>query len=435
MRYATTSVLLVFLLGASTAAAQAEDEDDNEGQAPTEGSADGPPAGSSEDDSEDEEEGAGDLGQPSTLEEGDLEEQPEPEEEEEEAPAHAAAGAELPWRNTYFSWTHQVTFNSFIRDSQLTYDPLYVQSFAISPRWYVGPQSFFLVNQSLQIELTDSDGDALNRDPQVGDTLIDFRQIIPWEGFVFQLQPRVILPLSKASLAAQRYFSLGLGLQVIRVIPEINLTLAGLVRYGYWFAGSNVVQIGEPQPDRCSPPPTSPTGDLSSPPELGSVMCDQVGGASALQHSILSGMSATLTFGDVSISTSFFFWNGYGYELAPAYVQVDTREEPLMIADGSRSHWRNGTYFSLAVSHQTTSWLNLSLGIQNHHVLASAWNPDGSVRNPIFTPDTQVFLSATVQLDTVYEELFGVEEEELSPEERQRRLQGLASGPSVGGAF
>ena len=52
--------------------------------------------------------------------------------------------------------------------------------------------------------------------------------------------------------------------------------------------------------------------------------------------------------------------------------------------------------------------------------------------------DTQAFLSATFSVDGIYNELFGAHEEELTPEERQRRRQGLAQNDNsngLGGSF
>lgn len=350
--------------------------------------------------------------------------------ESEEAPA----AEELPWRNTFFTWTHGVTFNSFLRDAQLSYNPTYLQNFSLSPRWYVLPTSFFWANIGIQLEITDTDGAALNRDPQLSDAALEFRHMMPWEGFLFIGQMRLAFPTSKASLAAQRYVQAGLGMTIVRPIPEIGLTLAGLLSYRRWFAGSNVVQVGEPQPDRCFAPLPSSTGTLSA-PEVNTTTCDQLGTASAASDVFLGGIAATwVPFAGFNVALSTFLFTTYGFELAPAYVHVDTSEEPLLIEDGSPSHWNNFTFFSLSVGYQFLPWLNVSLGIQNSGFVASAFNPDGSIRNPLFTPDTQVFLSGTFQIDTIFNELMG-EGDDLSPEERQRRRQGLASGPSTEGTF
>lgn len=359
---------------------------------------------------------------------------------EEAAPAPAAGPEPLPWRNTFFTWGNGVTFNSFLRDAQLSYNPTYQQSFSLSPRWYLGPMTQLRANVTLQVEITDTDGNALNRDPQLFDPTMTLLHMVPWEGFIFMPNVRLMFPVSKASQAAQRYLQVGAGLTVVRIIPEVaNLTLAGVFRYSRWFSGSNVVRVGDPQPDRCGGPTPAQMSGADPAPNIPTAFCDQLGTASAGSDVILAGISATMTpIGQFSINLSAFLFTLHGFGLAPWVSepgQVLTSEEPIVIEDGSPSHWRNFTFVSISVAYQFTPWLNMSLGIRNSGFAASAWNPDGSIRNPLFTPDTQVFLSATFGVDTIYNELFGETEDDLTPEERQRRQQGLASGPSVGGAF
>ncbi|MCZ7680701.1 MAG: hypothetical protein M5U28_18795 [Sandaracinaceae bacterium] len=120
-----------------------------------------------------------------------------------------------------------------------------------------------------------------------------------------------------------------------------------------------------------------------------------------------------------------------GFYLGLVGDDIGTADVPInggttTVADDSPTHWRHFTYFALAVAYDVLPWLNLSLGIQSSGIAAPIYNPDGSVRSP-FNPDTQVFLTTTLGLDGLYDELFGAREEELTPEERQRRRQGLAS--------
>lgn len=373
-----------------------------------------------------------------SAEEGAEEATEEAAEEAEEAEEDSGP-APLPWRSSFFTWTNQATFNSFVRDGQLSYDPTYQQSFSLSPRWYVAPMTFFWANVSLNLEITDTNFNALNRDPQITDPVVEIRHMIPWEGFIFIAQGRLGLPVSKASQAAQRYLQTGLGTTIVRVVPEINLTIAGLFAYRRWWAGSNVTLVDTPQPDTCGGSLQAPAGGGA--PEAPTVFCGQLGDATAARDIILAGVSLTMTpFGGFSINASAFLFNTYNFELANAEIgsdQIETRPDgdPLVIPDQSRTHWRNFTYFAVSVAYQFLPWLNVSLGVQNSGFLASAYNPDGSIRNPLITPDTQVFLGATIGLDTLYTDVFVGAEDNLTPEERQRRQQGLASGPSTGGSF
>lgn len=434
MRNATLLTLcLLQLVWAAAAMGQddAVEEDAVEETAPDaeEAPAEVEPAAETEPEAEDDEPSTS-LAQPDLEEdlEAEASEQSEPPAEE-EAEEEAAAPAEFPFRNSFFDWTNSVTFNSFWRGSQLSYDPYWYTSFSLTPRWYVAPTSFFWASQSFGLEVTESNSDSYARDPQLTDTLVDFRQIIPWEGFAFQLAARVGLPISKASQAAQRYLQTGLALTITRPIPEIFLTVAASFAYRRWWAGSNVVQSGVPQPGYC--PRAAP--NAAAPEESMSVYCDSVGIVTTARDIIVTGLTLTFSYDIFSVTGQFLFVPMYAHELAPAPVEVATREEPLVLQDTSRTHWRNFTYFTLAVGLQATPWLSLTLGFQNAGVLAPAYNDDGSVRS-IFNPDSQVYLSTTFQLDAIYTELAGTEDDGLTPEERQRRRQGLASR-GAGGSF
>ena len=355
-------------------------------------------------------------------------------EEEELAEEESEPEELLPWRNTFLSATVGANFNTFVRDAQLSYNPTVNTFLSISPRWYFQPTTFLWSNFQIFYEFTDSDGVALNHDLQVSDPQFELRQLIPWEGFMFMLQGRIGLPLSKASQVLQRYVQLGLGTTITRPISEANLTLAGLFRYQRWLAGSNVPRGGGPLPIDCySAVPRAAPGDLA--PTDAFIGCDQLGGVTGTRDTILAGLAVTwVPLAGLSFFGQFVFFNTYGFELAPAYINVDTSQDPIQIDDGSPTHWRNFTYFTVAVAYDILPWFNLALGFQNSANVAPAWNADGSVRS-IFNPDSQVYLSATFQIDAIYTDLFGTHHHELTPEERQRRRQGLASGPSNGGSF
>ena len=361
---------------------------------------------------------------------------------EAEAPAEAAEEPAAappeppPWRNTFFNFSNQVTTNTFWQGGQLSYNPTYQQAYSISPRWYPGTGGFIRGNMGFTLELTDANSGVRNREPLLNDLLLDYvHPFMLGEGFILMTMARVTVPLSRASLAAQRYLQAAGQLTLIKIIPEAgNLTLAVLGRYGHWFAGSNVVQTDTPQPCTTTNVPSANVGGTG----VGDIddTCGQFGSATTGRHVILAGVSATMTpIGAFSINLSAFIFNSYGHDLAAAEINVASSEEPLILQDGSPSHWRNFTYFALSVAYQFLPWLNMSLGIQNSGVVASAYQPNGDLYNPLFTPNTQVFLSATIGLDQLFLEITGGGEEDLTPEERQRRQQGLASGPSVGGSF
>jgi hypothetical protein len=332
-----------------------------------------------------------------------------------------------------------VTPNSFFRNAQLSYNPNYYWWFNFAPRWYLDSATFLFVSLSLFYELTNDDGSsAYNHDVQLGDPIVEIRQMVGWEGFVFIPAARVILPASKLSQAAQRYLGVAGGMTVVRSVPEAaGLTIALIGRYQYWFAGSNVPRFmgGVPGHTDVVTPAThmqAPVGSNDGTRYLDAPMIDQAVTTSQ-RHLIVAGLTVNVTpVQNLTFSLAAFWVSTEGHGLAPACFHALTSPSQECIGD-NQTHWRHFTWGSLSAAYDVETWLNFSIGYQTAAVLAPLFNDDGSLRSP-FNPDANFFFTATVQVDALYEALFrGEEEEGLTPEERQRRRQGLARRPSVTG--
>jgi len=328
-----------------------------------------------------------------------------------------------------------VTPNSFFRGAQLSYNPLVYNSLSLSPRWYLDARNFFVVSTGLSYEMTDDDGSsAYNHDVQLFDTTVDLRHTESWEGFVLIPSARVTLPTSKSSQAAQRYFLLGAGLTVVRVIPEAwSMSIALVGSYRYWFADSNVpLAMGQFPAQPATIITRDPDGGLDS-PTLG-----QASAGTSGRHVVVAGLNLNVTpLENFNLTLSAFYFTQEGHGLGNACTAVSTESSGyLCIPDQSSTHFRHFTSLSLSAAYDVATWLNLSLSVSNSTNLAPLFNDDGSLRGPI-NPDTLISLSATVQLDGLYESLSSAGEDDgLTPEQRQRRRQGLARSTSItGGSF
>ena len=341
---------------------------------------------------------------------------PEPQPSVHAAPEAPHAGPELSFANSFFTWTNGVTLHTFAPGAQLSYDPTFEMSFAVMPRFYLTDTTFLWLNQSMDLELTDTNGGSHNREPLLSDTLLDLRQLVTFEGFVFQGQARLGFPLSKASQAAGRVLQTGLGLTITRPFPEAaDFTVAATIGYRRWWATRNVANAEEQYTGSCfSPEPGQPP------------ICSQAGGATTARDILIAGLTLSVSpYPGLSVSAGGFTMSAYGHEVSSGDVSINGGQ--VQLTDDSPTHWRPYTYFSLSVAYDVSPWLNLQLGVQNAAVAAPLYNPDGSVRSP-FTADTQVFLTTTLGLDSLYGEISGGGgDDDLTPEERQRRRDGLAS--------
>jgi hypothetical protein len=348
----------------------------------------------------------------------------------------APAPAPLAWRNSFFSWTQGLSFNSLTRDGQQTYDPNYYWAFSLIPRWYLEPRLFLVASLGVSYELTDSNFDTYNREVALSDGLIELRYTAPVDRFVFIPAVRLTFPTSKASQAAQRYFNTGIGLTTVLQIPEfLGSNLALGLAYRRWWAGSNVsLAMGDTLGAYASTDPAAGFQRLAN--AGGSLLSgtDSMGGPSNAADRILTALTFNMAPAPGLTLTlqGLWIWDRV-YDNPDAFLSCDrvlttTCDSTLLVEQSADQwRWRWFTYYTLAAAYDVQPWLNLQLGVANAAFLAPFFNDDGSVRSP-FNPDTQVYLSTTITLDGLYETLTaGSEDDGLSPEERQRRRQGLAS--------
>lgn len=363
--------------------------------------------------------------------EGDEDEGPRTEAEAEEAQAETEP---LAWRNSFFSVSPGVTFNSFDRGAQLSYNPYAYLSFALTPRWYLTSSLFLVANILAYYEMTDSDSDTYNHEFAMSDTTLEARYTLPVDRFVFIPSVRLTFPTSKLSQAAQRYFNTGVGLTTVLQIPEfLSSNIALGVSYRRWWAGSNVALSQNPFPASTAIPGPRTGVGAGADGEVGS-FSDSMGGAATASDRILTSLTLNVTpvSGLTVTLQGVWVWD-HAFDNGGAYLGCETvstvpcgsvYEVPM---SEQNYRWRWFTAYTLQVAYDLAAWFNLSVGITNATSLSPFFNDNGSVRSP-FNPDTQLFLSATITLDGLYEEITrGADDDGLTPEERQRRRQGLAT--------
>lgn len=333
--------------------------------------------------------------------------------EDEANAAEAQAAAEpLAWRNSFFTWTQGVTLATFDRGALPHYNPTYYHYFFLNPRWYLDPQTFLVLGAGAYVEATQDDSSSVSaHEFSLGDMSVELRRTIAWEGFIFLPSVRLTVPLSKLSQAAQRIINTGVGITVVRPIPEAaGMTIAGVARYNRWWATSNTPQSADGQ---CF-------GDCSRTSELDRITAGININITPVEH-------LTLTVG------AFWFWIN-GYNLAPGESGAVTSGGNGVIGDSSPNHWRNFTSYSISVAYDPVEWLNVSIGWANSTFVSPLMNGDGTrVRNPFDiseSPDQQITLNLQMTIDAFYSAIThptGEHDDGLTPEERQRRRQGLGS--------
>ncbi len=338
----------------------------------------------------------------------------------------------LAWRNSYFNYSINSSFCSFSRDCQLSYNPTVYTFLSLSPRWYLDPATFFTFYQALYIEHTNDDGATYQHEAQLFDTRIglNHRESVG-PNFLVLPGASLWLPASKTSQAAQRYLRLGASLSGTWDPGVGGFNLSAQFSYVHWFAGSNVAQTGSPYPGATAGPNlATPNGDpVANQASSTTSEVDRVTTGLTANWQPLSGFTITLQI--------FYFWiQGWGLGNAAIPGVTTATDGTLLVGDSSPSHWRAFDSYNLYFQYDFVPWLQGWIGFSNSTQLASVFNADGSARSPVSLYDMQVSLGATITLDSLYESFaIAGEDDGLTPEQRQRRRQGLARRTTSGGSL
>lgn len=342
------------------------------------------------------------------------EEQAKEEQEEEEIEEKIGASSEkddpLAWRNSIFVWGSSLSANTLAPDAGISYNPTFSTSFRIRPRYYLTNQLYLALDQSLSIELTDTDIRARNREPVLSDTLLD----LIWAGAYatdlgfggLSLTPglRVQAPLSIASRA--QTMILGIGPSLLALAP-INDVMSGWVlgasgRWLHYFSRSNVPENENNQ--YCVGSFDSVTGTCTGGFADGGEDDPnrQLLGNSVVHDRLIFALFSSLSFvPNATFDLSFAWVWDFGYGLADARVPVMSEPDgELVIADQSDTHLRLLTSFSVGFSYTFEPWINASLSL---NTFQGEFQADGDRSNPFFDIDvTTIDLGVTVTLDRFY---------------------------------
>lgn len=348
-----------------------------------------------------------------------------------------AAREPLAWRNSFFNYSINASFCSFSRDCQLSYNPTVYQFISLSPRWYLDNDTFFSFSIYGLQEWTQDDGATYQNEFQMFDGRISLtRRFAVSEHFMILPSAGFWLPFSKSSQAAQRYLRLGAGISATWVPGVAGFNVSLLASYYRWLAGSNVALAGSPYPA------SGLGGNASAGVSIGGAtggpqdVSNQASAVTSEVDRVTAGMIANLQPIDGTPFTItlliYYFW-AQGYPVAP--VTFDSNGSSFSLPDSS-NHWRAFDSYSIYFQYDFVPWLQGWIGFSNSTQLAAVFNPDGSARSPVDLYDMQVAIGTTIQMDALYESVaVAGEDDGLTPEQRQRRRQGLARRSTSGGSL
>jgi MYXO-CTERM domain-containing protein len=253
---------------------------------------------------------------------------------------------------------------------------------------------------NLYLELTNSDTTTKQRDFLMGPTYLWSsygRTLVERGGYKTTLTagPRVTLPTDKPSRAAGQYFGLGASLGGAQAFPllgknaralrGLRVGASAIYNHPFWAA-------------------TTPVNDEIHQlrQDLGgrTIIDDQLRGPMNPKHALNLYFTGELQIlPRLAFAASYVLLQQWSYEPTPAVVPTMTG--PLVVGPGiaDPTTHRVTTWLVSSFDYSLTNELLVSFGYLNR---TSQLGPDGTRRNPLWSPDARLFLTVTCRLDAFY---------------------------------
>ena len=322
--------------------------------------------------------------------------------------------APLPWRNSIVLLSTGINTTAF-GNADLTHNPTWVSTLSVRPRWYVTGSAFVGLRQDVTLELTDTDCVALystcrtrNREPFLGDTGITFfeNNLLSFDALTLAAGATVTLPTSIASRNRGMIFAAGPVLRATYISTDVlaGLILQAIASYRYTVGGSSFSDAA----------PYGNTLGAESASDLAAAGAQNeafvIGGPSPQSHGgNLTVLSVLNPIPNLNIVTSFsWLWRQPNEGDGPFVIDGVLTSPGGFEVSGRNNQFRLFTAFGLTVSYNVASWLNVGM---NYSHFTTEFAPGGGRRNPFWSEDSTVGLSATVTVDALYRTLREGDEE------------------------
>lgn len=316
--------------------------------------------------------------------------------------AQAVPQAGVPWTFPITS-NNTISFRTFRRNAQQTYDPFFQHSITVAPRWNFSSALSVGVIQTGNFEATSNDStwlaDVFNqtfkREWTWSDTRLDVLYTLPWRpgGISLAIQGTAFLPTSRGSRAAGRILGLGGFAMAIKSFPVLNgLILIGGLRY-----------TGNIQQNASTPAPSE------------NYVCTDPSGNNMICHSGVQSIRHTTTatvFANLLPMDRFALTLSYSGVYARRVPTEDATFDPndVVTADGTAFVLEGGQQtnrlifqtLSIAVGFDITSYITASL---SYFAFGGWFNASGGAENPLRNRNSAVTLSLQVRPDFLATEL------------------------------
>jgi hypothetical protein len=316
----------------------------------------------------------------------------------------------LAWHGTTLLFDQSVTTQTLrVGDDYQSANPTYEWWLAFKPRYFLHETKASSISlnlwANLYLELTDSDTTTSRREPVGGPTYVwatYTRTLRDGNGYktALALGPRVTIPTDKAARNAGHIMGGGGILGVSQSVP-----LRGGSARVFRGARLGVTAIYNHPFSRATSGVNDDIRWTRVDTGLRPIVSDQLTGRMFTAHALNLAFSADLQLlRRLSLSVSYVLLNAwvYGPSRSDCIAELTGCYQPLEV--DSPTTYKVNTWGTAAVSYDALDDLSVSLGYYN---LASQIGPDGTYRNPLWSPSARFFLTFTANLDVAYARLSG----------------------------
>lgn len=314
--------------------------------------------------------------------------------------AQAVPTAGVPWTFPITS-NNTMSFRTFRRNAQQTYDPFFQHSITVAPRWNFSSALSVGLIQTGNFEATSNDStwlsDVFNqtfkREWTWSDTRLDALYNLPWKplGITLAIQGTMFLPTSRGSRAAGRILGLGGFAMAIKSFPVLNgLILIGGLRY-----------TGNIQQNASTPAPSE--NFICTDPSGNSMVCHS--GVQSFRHTTTATIFANLLPMDrfaLTLSYSGVFARRVPVPEATLDEVITPGGGPLVLAGGTETNRVIFQTLSIAIGFDITSYITTSL---SYFAFGGWFGPSGNAENPLRNRNSAVTLSLQFRPDFLATEL------------------------------
>jgi len=282
-------------------------------------------------------------------------------------------------------------------------NPVYEWWIAFKPRYYLFETRSDALSVALWanlfLELTDSDTTTRRREPLLGPTYA-------WATYAHTLRaersyrtavsigPRLTLPTDKAAWDSGQRLGVGGSTELSQTLP-LRGKHARLLQGLRLAVGAIYTHTFSEYRSRANDDLARQRQDVNGRP----LVDPQLGGAMITADWLTLALSGELQVSrKVEFSASYVILNKWGYAPSDVTLGLPTGPARPAMVDAPTTY-SVSTWLTSSVGYQVADELTVSLGYYN---LANQLAPDGTRRNPLWSPNARLFLTLTANLDAIY---------------------------------